>query len=253
LVEAFLATRRKPAVAIGAPKSSEPNPPQKILICAPSNAAIDELANRIKERYGKSSASPNPVNVVRVGALPAINISVKDIALDTLVDQKLDATKSDNKDDADNEINKLRAEINTVRELKQKKQEELNSVRGDPQKSLALENEIKSVNARRMNLTQKLDRLKDKQKADSRSLDAARRKYRAEVMSEADIICSTLAGAGHELLGAFDYEMVVIDEAAQAVELSSLIPLKYNCKRCIMVGGQFGGSFSNIVDLFTAL
>jgi senataxin len=32
--------------------------------------------------------------------------------------------------------------------------------------------------------------------------------------------------------------MVIIDEAAQAIELSSLIPLKYRTKRCIMVGGM---------------
>jgi senataxin len=30
--------------------------------------------------------------------------------------------------------------------------------------------------------------------------------------------------------------MVVIDEAAQSIELSSLIPLKFNCTRCVMVG-----------------
>ena len=32
------------------------------------------------------------------------------------------------------------------------------------------------------------------------------------------------------------FETVIIDEAAQAVELSTLIPLKYGCKRCILVG-----------------
>ena len=32
------------------------------------------------------------------------------------------------------------------------------------------------------------------------------------------------------------FEIVVIDEAAQAVELSTLIPLRYGCKRCVLVG-----------------
>lgn len=32
------------------------------------------------------------------------------------------------------------------------------------------------------------------------------------------------------------FDTVVIDEAAQAVELSTLIPLKYGAKRCILVG-----------------
>lgn len=34
----------------------------------------------------------------------------------------------------------------------------------------------------------------------------------------------------------FGFETVIIDEAAQAVELSTLISLKYGCKRAILVG-----------------
>jgi senataxin len=47
-----------------------------------------------------------------------------------------------------------------------------------------------------------------------------------------------LSGAGHETLEQLDFEMVIIDEAAQSIELSSLIPLKFRCQRCIMVGGK---------------
>ena len=55
---------------------------------------------------------------------------------------------------------------------------------------------------------------------------------------QADVICATLGGAGHPTLATlpFDFETVVIDEAAQAVELDTLIPLRYGCQRCIMVG-----------------
>ncbi|KAI1043017.1 hypothetical protein LB505_007884 [Fusarium chuoi] len=33
-----------------------------------------------------------------------------------------------------------------------------------------------------------------------------------------------------------EFETVIIDEAAQCVELSALIPLKYGCYKCILVG-----------------
>ncbi|KAJ1564797.1 DEAD-box type RNA helicase, partial [Cladochytrium tenue] len=50
---------------------------------------------------------------------------------------------------------------------------------------------------------------------------------------------STLSGAGHEILSniqGFEFPTVIIDEACQSVELSSLIPLRYNVKKCILVG-----------------
>jgi superfamily I DNA and/or RNA helicase len=35
------------------------------------------------------------------------------------------------------------------------------------------------------------------------------------------------------------FETVIIDEAAQSIEISSLIPLKYDCQRCVLVGGKY--------------
>ena len=104
-------------------------------------------------------------------------------------------------------------------------------------KSTALDEEIKRLNYRRVTIIQKLDRLRDQQKSDNRTLDAVRRKLRMDVLTEADVICATLSGSGHDVLEALEFEMIIIDEAAQAIELSSLIPLKYNVTRCVMVGG----------------
>ncbi len=81
-----------------------------------------------------------------------------------------------------------------------------------------------------------MDRLKDEQKSASRTLDAHRRSTRQKVLLEADVICSTLSGAGHEIIEQLDFDIIIIDEAAQAIELSTLIPLKYKCQRCILVG-----------------
>jgi senataxin len=194
-------------------------PPRKILLCAPSNAAIDEVASRVRGLRNRT-----PVKVVRVGADKTMNVSVKDISLDYLVDQKLTSQQAPS-DDAG-------------KQLKHQRQEELFQIHNNTARTLALESEIKKLNSLRMTLTQQFDRLRDKQQSDYRTLDATRRKYRADVLFEADVICSTLSGAGHEILEQFDFDMVIIDEAAQAIELSTLIPLKYRCKSCIMVGGK---------------
>ncbi|KAG1848713.1 SEN1 N terminal-domain-containing protein [Suillus subalutaceus] len=238
LVEAFLQKRPRAVTSIHVGKAAtSPEPVKKILLCAPSNAAIDEIAGRLKEGYRGPQRKASALKVVRVGTDKAIDISVKDVSLDYLVEQKLNGQAPNNTSkDAHSEINVLRGEIEQVKQIKQQKLEELASVRDNNARMVVLEEEVKKLNSRRMTLTQQFDRLKDKQKSDSRTLDAMRRRVRMEVLQEADVICCTLSGAGHETLEQLDFEMVIIDEAAQSIELSSLIPLKFRCQRCIMVG-----------------
>ncbi|EIN12594.1 hypothetical protein PUNSTDRAFT_118369 [Punctularia strigosozonata HHB-11173 SS5] len=241
LVQAYLASRRKPATNIQAGRAtaaSDTAPVKKVLVCAPSNAAIDEVASRLKEGLSGSGKRGIQPKVVRVGADKALNISVKDIALDALVEQKMNAApnaKELNKD-SNAEIIALRQEIEAVKQQRAQKFEEITNTHDNAVKTQSLEEEARSLNAKRMALSQRLDKLRDQQKSASRSLDAARRKYRTEVLQEADVICSTLSGAGHDVLEALEIDLVIIDEAAQAIELSTLIPLKYPCKRCVMVG-----------------
>lgn len=71
-----------------------------------------------------------------------------------------------------------------------------------------------------------------------RSDDSVKRRIRADILNEADVICTTLSGAGHESTEQLDFDMIIVDEAAQAIELSSLIPLKFRSRRCVMVGGK---------------
>jgi ATP-dependent RNA/DNA helicase, senataxin len=213
-------------------------PPLKMLICAPSNAAIDEVAKRLKDGVRDSLGRLVVPNIVRVGAEQVVNISVKDIFLDQLVDQRLNSDPSQTSASfASTTMTSLRAEMDALRNIRTLKMQEMTNLHDNPFGLQALELELKSLNNKRISLSQQLNRIKDQQKSDSRTLDAARRKYRAEVLTNADIICSTLSGAGHEVLENLNFEIIVIDEAAQSVELSSLIPLKYRSKRCIMVGG----------------
>lgn len=242
MVEAFLSRRPRASTSIHAGRNSTPadkGPVQKILLCAPSNAAIDEVASRLKEGYRGTQKRGEPIKVVRIGSDKAIDISVRDIALDYLVEQKMNGENTpDPSNDAGKQIALLRQDIESVKRAKQQKFEELATVQNNTARTLAIEEEIKKLNFRRMALTQQFDRLKDKQKSDYRTLDAVRRRFRIEVLQEADVICATLAGSGHESIEQLEFEMVIIDEAAQAVELTSLIPLKFPTPKCIMVGGE---------------
>ncbi|KAG6376985.1 putative senataxin [Boletus reticuloceps] len=240
LVEAFLSRRPRATTSIHAGRNStqaDKGPVKKILLCAPSNAAIDEVASRLKEGYRGTQKRGEPIKVVRIGSEKAIDIGARDVALDYLVEQKMNGENMrDSNDAGKQQIAQLRQEIESVKRAKQQKLEELSTVQNNTARTLAIEEDIKKLNSRRMALTQQFDRLKDKQKSDHRTLDAVRRRFRIEVLQEADVICTTLAGSGHDSVEQLEFEMVIIDEAAQAVELTSLIPLKFRTPKCIMVG-----------------
>ncbi|KAL5501492.1 hypothetical protein ACEPAH_8752 [Sanghuangporus vaninii] len=240
LVGAFMSSRRSAPVRIQIPGTStkpiQNEPAQKLLICAPSNAAIDEVTKRLIEGvYGSDGQRLTP-KVVRVGAESQINASTKEVSLDTLVDARMSAEIGTAGEDNTSRVKSLQEEIEALRAARQRKLEEIKATLNNTSRSLALENEVNTINNKRIVLSQQLDRLRDEMKSQSRSNDAIRRKYRQQILADADVICSTLSGAGHEQLASFDFSMVIIDEASQSIELSSLIPLKYQCIRCVMVG-----------------
>ncbi|KAF8516825.1 SEN1 N terminal-domain-containing protein [Hysterangium stoloniferum] len=240
IVGAFISSRPRPATIIQAGRNSisEKSAPLKILVCAPSNAAIDEVAKRLRDGVRTSDGTLTIPNIVRVGAEEAINISVKDLSLDQLVDQRLNSNLKQNISSANsgNTMTSLRAEMDALKISRESKLKEMTNIQDNVSRYEALELELKALNNKRMALSQQFNRVKDQLKSESRTLDAARRKHRAEVLIDADVVCATLSGAGHDVLENLDFEMIVIDEAAQAIELSSLIPLKFRSKRCIMVG-----------------
>jgi len=134
--------------------------PEKILICAPSNAAIDEIIRKISEK-GLMDASGNAYipSLVRIG--PNYHPSLRMFALEYLIEKEKEANPGKQTENIQNEI-----------------------------------------------------------------------------LKRTQIICSTLSVTGSALLTSFyqNFDTVVIDEAAQAVEISTLIPLKYDCKRLILIG-----------------
>lgn len=244
LVVHFIRTRKAPAVplragpASGNPFSGAPVT-KKILLCAPSNAAIDEVAKRVQVSVKLADGRVIKPNVVRVGRDDAINPAVKNISLDNIVEQRIGSGSA--VDQTNNDPAQLHVEIRLLKDQRDFKRAELETAREEykDQKIVAqLDAELRNISSRRMDIMNKLDEVKDKRQTATRQYDADRKRIQQEVLMQADVVCSTLGGAGHPTLNAlpYDFETVIIDEAAQAVELDTLIPLRYGCKRCIMVG-----------------
>ncbi|GAA5972915.1 hypothetical protein JCM11641_004002 [Rhodosporidiobolus odoratus] len=242
LVGAFVDSRPRIAVPIAAGKQPDPSctpPVAKVLLCAPSNAAVDEVAKRLKEGVRLLDGSLYVPKVVRIGADSAVDISVKDVFIDELVERAMSGGRATvGGTDAQAKMQAMRGEIDTLRLQRDELKIAMDTVINNDYHRGELNLELRKVKSRIFELSQMLDSEKDKAQQSRRAMDAEQRKVRLKILSEADVICSTLSGAGHDYMAQlpFDFETVIIDEAAQSIELSSLIPLKYGCTRCILVG-----------------
>lgn len=217
-------------------KGGHPQSNKKLLVCAPSNAAVDELVMRFKEGVRTMTGSVEKVSVVRLGRSEAINANVKDLTLEELVSARLDALPKDPNQkplgeimaahkDASEKVLVVRARLDASRS------------KGD-RVNAEDEREFELWKKKKSDLSSIIDDRKKKENTASRDSDIARRKIQQQVLDDADILCATLSGSGHEMFRGLDveFETVIIDEAAQSIELSALIPLKYGCSKCILVG-----------------
>ncbi|CEJ59782.1 hypothetical protein PMG11_08389 [Penicillium brasilianum] len=223
----------KVAVSIG---NSRPATARKVLVCAPSNAAVDELVMRMKDGVKTRHGRVEKLSVVRLGRSDAINAKVLDVTLDEMVNNRISQSPSasnnvdmqklyDEHKKTDTQFKELRASLDDCRAKGIQAPEEL-------------EREFELMKKKRTQLSADIDKARDQVSTLARNADMQKRRIQQEIIDGAHVICTTLSGSGHEIfLGMnVEFETVIIDEAAQCIELSALIPLKYGCSKCILVG-----------------
>ena len=71
---------------------------------------------------------------------------------------------------------------------------------------------------------------------DSQRFHQLRRKVEKEILTNADVICCTTAGAGDPRLLPHVFQLVLIDESTQATEPETLIPLVKGAKQVVFIG-----------------
>ena len=83
-----------------------------------------------------------------------------------------------------------------------------------------------------------VNQLKSRERVEARTALSPTDSLRASILQGAHVILTTLSGAGIEFFRnlKLSFSTVIVDESAQSSEVASLIPLKYNVKRCILVG-----------------
>ena len=192
---------------------------QRVLACAPSNAAVDNLVERLaKLNTANELDAGNVIDFVRIGAPERISSAALESSLDARIDREtgvfFDASRGRKK------------EIDLAKRQGWKKQEDLQK------------GKVKGLgdNISAKNIEAKLGDLRREQRTLAKSGKKVRANAEREILAEVQVVLATAVGAGAEniqRLPAFD--IVILDEAAQATEPAAWIPM-VRSKRAVLVG-----------------
>ena len=188
---------------------------EKVLACAPSNIAVDNLVERIVQASAHNashqpkhsstsvpsapSASPfHAFRCIRVGHPARLSPAVLAHSLDSVVKTSDGGSITR---DIEAEIAQTQTDINKSRDRAEKK-----ALRGQ------------------WKLLQKELRVRQK-------------KAVKDTLAAASVLCCTLIGAASSSLAGMAFDTVIIDECAQAIEAACLIPLLL-CRRRLVLAGD---------------
>lgn len=229
---------RPQLISGSAPSYGNGSATKKLLVCAPSNAAVDELVMRFKEGVKTADGTLQKLSVIRLGRSDAINANVVDVTLDELVKAKLNVATG-KKNSAGDDVHKVMMAHKATSEELQNFRTQMDELKasGKPVSS-DQDRQLEILKRKKQQLSNQIDTARDSGDAAARDAELSKRRVQQEVLNNAHVICATLSGSGHEMFQNLniEFETVVIDEAAQSIELSALIPLKYGCSKCILVG-----------------
>ncbi|KAL8009602.1 putative transcription factor IIS, P-loop containing nucleoside triphosphate hydrolase [Plasmopara halstedii] len=210
----------------------------KILLCAPSNGAVNELVLRIvtdglmdssgkKTKVRAPSVHPealleNDISIVRLGSAGEdATESVNSVCLPHIIRREM-------------AIHPKSMELHALQDTQRQMRSSIRDFHTRAEEENGQKKDRKVLAKLHQQLTEcsgKIRRLRDE-------VTAIRTKMTESILSKANIIACTLSKAGSgelsELKHGFD--ALIIDEAAQAVELSTLVPIRERVARVILVG-----------------
>lgn len=216
------------------------NSSPKILICAPSNGAIDEIGKRLfREReFLKKSNANRDLRIIRIGQEDKMSDYVKKtIYINSLVEKNIRSTQEDKSnlnetelEQRENELRKLEMEENRLD--REKLFDELRHVK---QKINVIRKQINYLESCQMKL------MADKKKSNL-NIEGQKKKLHNDLLFKADIVLTTLSSCcSSSLLQIFNssriFNCCIIDEASQCTEPEILMPLSFSSiNKMILIG-----------------
>ncbi|MCO5552817.1 hypothetical protein L7F22_006334 [Adiantum nelumboides] len=229
-------------------------PKPRMLVCAPSNAATDELLTRVLERgFIDGEMKVYRPDVARVGVDTQTRASQA-----VSVERRSDHLLGMSRDDVLGWLQQLRGREAFLSQQMCTLQKELAAAAAArSQGSVGVDPDILCArdHSRDTKLQQLAAIVEERDKVlvemsrllivESRfrggfgfSLEDARAKLEASFANEAEIVFTTVSSSGRRLFNhlTHGFDMVVIDEAAQASEAAVLPPLSLGAARCVLIG-----------------
>ncbi|KAK3157325.1 hypothetical protein QOZ80_2AG0119440 [Eleusine coracana subsp. coracana] len=230
-------------------------PKPRMLVCAPSNAATDELLARVLDRgFIDGEMKVYRPDVARVGV-----DSQSRAAQAVSVERRTDQLLMKGREEVIGWLHQLKCREQQLSQEIAYLQRELNMVAaaGRSQGSVGVDPDVLAQRDRNRDiLLQKLAAsVESRDKVlvemsrllilESRfrpgwnfNLEDARASLEASFANEAEIVFTTVSSSGRKLFSRLThgFDMVVIDEAAQASEVGVLPPLSLGAARCVLVG-----------------
>ncbi|KAJ1699268.1 hypothetical protein LUZ63_007780 [Rhynchospora breviuscula] len=230
-------------------------PKPRMLVCAPSNAATDELLSRVLERgFIDGEMKLYRPDVARVGV-----DSQSRAAQAVSVERRTEQLLMKGRDEVIGWLHQLKAREQQLSQQITLLQRELSvaaahgrsqgSVGVDPEvlaardhnRDVLLQNLAAAVENRDKVLVEmsRLLLLEARFRPGSNfNLEETRANLEVSFANEAEIVFTTVSSSGRKLFSRLNhgFDMVVIDEAAQASEVAVLPPLSLGAARCVLVG-----------------
>ncbi|CAH1800065.1 unnamed protein product [Owenia fusiformis] len=221
-------------------KRPSENQPIRILICAPSNGAIDELMRRIIDEVridDNNNSGGTRMKPVTVGNVISVHPAIQQYTLDAVTQRNIKKCHAASVPRSVHKgISTLKVKIANLRKSEEnyrraKNTKQANRVQLERNNLLkekaALDEKVEQI------LVEQMRRLTPKEK----------NKKRDEILQDANIVACTLKFSGQNLtslrgsrLGRKHFTAVIVDEASQTTELDCLVPLMHGCSKLILVG-----------------
>ncbi|XP_051123424.1 uncharacterized ATP-dependent helicase C29A10.10c [Andrographis paniculata] len=230
-------------------------PKPRMLVCAPSNAATDELLSRVLDRgFIDGEMKVYRPDVARVGV-----DSQTRAAQAVSVERRTEQLLMKSRDEVHGWMHNLRTREAQLSQQIACLQRDLNlaaanvraqgSVGVDPDVLMARDQNRDSLLQNLAAVVESRDKILVEMSRllilESRfrpgnnfNLEEARANLEASFANEAEIVFTTVSSSGRKLFSRLThgFDMVVIDEAAQASEVAILPPLSLGAARCVLVG-----------------